>query len=266
MFGTLAAVNADAALASASYPAVAWGACLRAALAWAVFVLALRLVAPLKKKSATVLVVLGSGGHTAEMVAVLGSLERHSHAFDVSHKPHHGAMSANVCGSAHSRAMPVPAPRQLQFTYVVAASDKTSVAKVRVTAQEVGRAPPPASSFATIPRSREVRQSWFTSAFTTAAACVHAALLVSKKRPDVILCNGPGTCVPVCLSAFVVCRVLRLNPGCRQLFVESFCRVKSLSLTGRMLYLFVDRFFVQWTELLASHRGFCKLEHAGCIT
>ena len=32
-------------------------------------------------------------------------------------------------------------------------------------------------------------------------------------------------------------------------FVESFCRVKSLSLSGRLLYLLVDRFVVQWPQL-----------------
>ena len=244
-------------------------ACSRAAFAWTacVLLLAVRLivhafvVAP-RERQATMLVVLGSGGHTAEMVAVLRALERHSRAFAF----YGGRGGGGQDGARPRAAAAPPRRRQLHVTYVVAASDRTSVAKVRAAAEEAGRAPPPASSFAVIPRSREVGQSWLTSAFTTAVACGHAALLVFKKRPDVVLCNGPGTCVPVCLCAFAVCRVLGLNPGCRQIFVESFCRVRSLSLSGKVLYPFVDRFLVQWTELLATHRRLHKLEVAGCIT
>lgn len=35
----------------------------------------------------------------------------------------------------------------------------------------------------------------------------------------------------------------------RTIYVESFARVKSLSLSGRILYLVVDRFLVQWPLL-----------------
>ena len=36
----------------------------------------------------------------------------------------------------------------------------------------------------------------------------------------------------------------------RIVFVESFCRTKSLSVTGRLLYPFACRFIVQWEELV----------------
>lgn len=35
----------------------------------------------------------------------------------------------------------------------------------------------------------------------------------------------------------------------RTIYVESFARVKSLSLSGRILYPVVDRFLVQWPLL-----------------
>ena len=40
-------------------------------------------------------------------------------------------------------------------------------------------------------------------------------------------------------------------------FIESFCRVKSLSLTGRILYALgiVDLFLVHWPELLSLDGG-----------
>jgi beta-1,4-N-acetylglucosaminyltransferase len=33
------------------------------------------------------------------------------------------------------------------------------------------------------------------------------------------------------------------------IFVESFCRVQSLSMTGKILYYVADRFIVQWPGL-----------------
>lgn len=62
-----------------------------------------------------------------------------------------------------------------------------------------------------------------------------------------MLCNGPGTCVPPCVAAvllglFGVKKVLIV-------FVESVCRVQTLSLTGRILYWLSDYFFVQWPPL-----------------
>jgi beta-1,4-N-acetylglucosaminyltransferase len=59
-------------------------------------------------------------------------------------------------------------------------------------------------------------------------------------------------CVPVCLAA-VFLRTLGLQGGAKILFVESFCRVESLSVTGKLLYCLADRFVVHWPELLQKH-------------
>ncbi|KAL2922964.1 UDP-N-acetylglucosamine transferase subunit ALG14 [Bienertia sinuspersici] len=52
-------------------------------------------------------------------------------------------------------------------------------------------------------RSREVGQSYITSVGTTLIAIAHALWLMVNIRPQVILCNGPGTCIPLCAIAFV---------------------------------------------------------------
>ena len=70
-------------------------------------------------------------------------------------------------------------------------------------------------------------------------ACVH---LIWTASPDLVLVNGPGTCVPVAVLA-------RLS-GSRVIFVESWCRVESLSLTGRIMYWVAHRFVVHWPELV----------------
>ncbi|GKA92946.1 serine carboxypeptidase-like protein [Tanacetum coccineum] len=62
---------------------------------------------------------------------------------------------------------------------------------------------PDSAHFMQIYRSREVGQSYITSVGTTLLAIGHALWLMVKIRPQVILCNGPGTCIPICAIAFV---------------------------------------------------------------
>ena len=78
-------------------------------------------------------------------------------------------------------------------------------------------------------------------------ALIDSFSTVFRHKPDLILCNGPGTCVPICLAAFVM-RVFYLN-NTKTIYVESICRVKTLSLSGKILYHFADQFLVQWEEL-----------------
>lgn len=107
---------------------------------------------------------------------------------------------------------------------------------------------PEDAPFYAIPRSREVGQSYVTSVFTTLWALAGTVSLVWRIRPDLVLCNGPGTCVPVCAAAFLGRFLGVWSP--RILFVESACRVHSLSLSGRILYsTLADSFLVQWPDL-----------------
>jgi beta-1,4-N-acetylglucosaminyltransferase len=46
------------------------------------------------------------------------------------------------------------------------------------------------------------------------------------------------------------------------IYVESLARVKSLSLSGKLLLRVVDRFVVQWPELTALHP---KIEYYGLL-
>lgn len=106
-------------------------------------------------------------------------------------------------------------------------------------------------SIEVVPRARKVGQDWVSSCFTTLWALVFSVLSVNRHRPNLILTNGPGTCIPVCLVALL----LRILGICRNrvVYVESLCRVKSLSLSGRILYHFADDVIVQWPDLLKAH-------------
>ena len=66
-----------------------------------------------------------------------------------------------------------------------------------------------------------------------------------------VLCNGPGTCVPICASALLLGLL-----GIKKViivYVESICRVEHLSLSGTLLRPFCDYFLVQWPTLKAKH-------------
>ena len=113
-----------------------------------------------------------------------------------------------------------------------------------------------------IPRSREVGQSYISSIYTTLVAILYSMKLVYTLRPNIILCNGPGTCIPICIITFLY-RILNILPNHQTyiIFIESFCRVQTLSLSGKILYsslfpfrglpvLFAaDLFIVHWKEL-----------------
>ncbi|XP_004932471.1 UDP-N-acetylglucosamine transferase subunit ALG14 homolog [Bombyx mori] len=98
-----------------------------------------------------------------------------------------------------------------------------------------------------IPRSRKVNQSYFSSVFSTIYSTLITVPVIYKFKPNVIFCNGPGTCIPICVVAFIL-RILFLL-DCRIVFIESICRVRSLSLTGKILQYFADLVVVQWPQL-----------------
>lgn len=100
----------------------------------------------------------------------------------------------------------------------------------------------------TIHRSREVKQSIITTFFSTIVSLLQSILLIFRLRPQVLLCNGPGSCVCLCYALFVL-RIFGINSHSQIIFVESFCRVQDLSLSGKLLYPIADQIVVQWPNL-----------------
>jgi len=107
-----------------------------------------------------------------------------------------------------------------------------------------------------IPRSRVVGQSYFTSIFTTLYSFWHSAIIVWRERPTVLLANGPGTCLPILVSAWIY-RTLGLAP-CTIFLLESYACVQHESLTGKLCKDIVDRYCVQWPSLLDPTRPHIK--------
>jgi hypothetical protein len=51
----------------------------------------------------------------------------------------------------------------------------------------------------------------------------------------------------------------------KSIYVESICRVRTLSLTGKLLVKVVDEFLVQWPELLRNY-PFASLKFVGRLS
>ncbi|KTW28188.1 hypothetical protein T552_04140 [Pneumocystis carinii B80] len=178
------------------------------------------------------LIFLGSGGHTAEMIRLLKKVDF---------------------------------LRYSKRTYVISAGDFLSKGKVRKLEIEKTNSSGYAGKYyiENVPRARYVNQVYYTTAFSSILcliSCLKILLWNKLGRPDALLCNGPGSSVMMCLAA-IITEIFGLNrPDI--IFIESFARVKSLSLSGRILLYLVDRFIVQWPDLIKKSS---KIEYYGIL-
>jgi UDP-N-acetylglucosamine:LPS N-acetylglucosamine transferase len=69
--------------------------------------------------------------------------------------------------------------------------------------------------------------------------------ILRKERPDVVISTGAGVAVPF----FWLGKLM----GSRLIYMEVFDRIDSPTLTGRLVYPFVDKFLVQWEEQKAFY-------------
>lgn len=62
-----------------------------------------------------------------------------------------------------------------------------------------------------------------------------------KEKPDVVICTGVLAMIPICLISKLM--------GKKLIYIESFAKVTSATLTGKLLYKYADQFYVQWPEM-----------------
>ena len=196
-------------------------------------------------RPAHLMIVLGSGGHTSEMMLGLEGLD----------------------------------PRRFsRRTWIVSSGDSFSAERAREFEERFCSAGQ--YSVVTVPRARRVHQGLLTTP-ATALNCLLACMrLISRGSgtatkgkqtspfPDVIVTNGPGTAVIVVLAAILV-RFFDLSGRAndpsvlRTIYFESWARVDRLSLSGKLLQRLVDRFVVQWPQLQKSIGG--RAEYRGWL-
>ncbi|CAI7614659.1 unnamed protein product [Penicillium glandicola] len=217
------------------------------------------------------MIVLGSGGHTAEMLYMLERMKF--------------------------------APQLYTYrTYLVSSGDNFSADKAKAfEAQLVQNSQDHTHNtytIVTVPRARRVHQSYLTAPFST-LQCFWACLSIlcglhpgqklpkeySSFYPDLILTNGPATAVCVVAGAKLIrfflclanittlCLGLRTTstsastPKLRTIYIESWARVSSLSASGVLLLPLVDRFLVQWPAQAGRRAwwGMKRTQYAGWL-
>lgn len=63
-----------------------------------------------------------------------------------------------------------------------------------------------------------------------------------KEKPNIVICTGVLAMIPMCL-------IVKFMGG-KLIYIESFAKVTSPTQTGKLLYKFADRFYVQWESML----------------
>lgn len=121
-----------------------------------------------------------------------------------------------------------------------------------------------------IKRTRKVNQSLLTTPFTFLITLLQGINLSILPPPDIsspsnangrqnsihdlpppqygqlLVMNGPATSVPLVLSVWLAKFIGLPHP--RMIYIESWTRVTSLSLTGKIVKPLVDTFITQWDE------------------
>jgi len=197
-------------------------------------------------RDAYFLVVLGSGGHTKEMLAM---------------------MEVNF-----------PATPGLHRRYIVTSGDAMSLKHLK--AFEDGMAATHGAKNAgtydvhIVTRARKIHQSLITVPISGFQSLLDIFPLLLRSPftgprsrqnyPDVILTNGPATGFFVGLVAWIL-RIFHIVPedAAQILYVESWARIRTLSLTGLLFYYLdmADIFLVQH-EKVAQIFG---VQNAGCM-
>ncbi|KAG2150586.1 glycosyltransferase family 1 protein [Suillus clintonianus] len=199
---------------------------------------------PTARQTCSIAIFLGSGGHTSEALKMASALDFSRYS-----------------------------PR----IYIISEGDAFSAQKalalehIKATTDHSFSDDQPQYKLLTIPRARRVHQSLLSTppdAVKSLLACMYLVSvrpLFTKgtfRQPlaDLLILNGPGTCVILC-AAVLLNRLIGL-PSPRVMYVESFARVKSLSLSGKLLYHFADRFVVQWPDLVQPGG---REDYRGCL-
>ena len=66
-----------------------------------------------------------------------------------------------------------------------------------------------------------------------------------KEKPEIVICTGVLAMIPMCLIVKIF--------GGKLIYIESFAKVTSPTMTGKLLYKFADKFYVQWETMKAFY-------------
>ena len=120
--------------------------------------------------------------------------------------------------------------KKYEYEYVIAEDDKISEKKIKFPGK-----------IHKIKRTRGAHESLFSSIFRNIVRSFELIPLMARSKSAAIIACGPDIAATVCFVGKLF--------GKKVVFLESWSRVYSKSYSGRFVYLFADKFFVQWPQM-----------------
>jgi len=102
-----------------------------------------------------------------------------------------------------------------------------------------------------VPRPRKNGEGIKDSLYHQMNSLLNSVIILGKlNEVDSVLSNGPGLCLSV-FGAYYILALLFQHKLPKLFYIESFCRTKSLSASGKILYhlRLCNDFFVMWPRV-----------------
>lgn len=209
-------------------------------------------------------IVLGSGGHTAEMMSLMRNVDPRKYK-------HRTYIVSSGDGFSTSKAFDIE--KRIQTNHGESPSKVTNAGEFNAVTG--------IWDVKLVPRARKIHQPLYTtpfsalwcllSCFQTLYEIARDSRVTDGQFPDAIITNGPATAVIFILAATIL-KFLAVAPlwTMKVIYVESWARVKTLSLSGKILLKagICERFIVQWESLalaINGHAGRKKVEWEGFL-
>lgn len=88
---------------------------------------------------------------------------------------------------------------------------------------------------------KQVNRHEITWLFKMIVNSVKSFNIFIHEKPDVVISTGALATIPMCVLAKVFRRKI--------IFLESFAKVTSPTMTGKVIYKFADQFYIQWESM-----------------
>jgi len=88
----------------------------------------------------------------------------------------------------------------------------------------------------------QVNRKSFSFPFIFFLNTLKSVAILVKEKPDAIVCTGVLATIPICILGKIM--------GSKIIYIESYAKVSSPTQTGKLIYKFADRFYVQWKSML----------------
>ena len=92
---------------------------------------------------------------------------------------------------------------------------------------------------------RQVNRRQATFVFKMIVNVFVSLRILLRERPGIVVCTGVLATVPLCLIGKLL--------GAKLVYIESFAKTDSPTVSGKLLHRYADRFYVQWESMLGVY-------------